>query len=158
MVAMDFFAASNSYDFLKSVLFKFAEKSDSERVKLWPLFLACITINYTVIGAVNIFSTLFSLFQEIQEVGSLKWQMYRWAQFKVCSYLFVWCCRPANVMFYIHNHNHNNYNIFSNIATYIPCLWQSEIRNKFCKTAYYKGTSKKKTLYLKQSTTKQFYT
>ena len=33
MVAMDFFAASNSYDFIKSVLFKFAEKSDGESVK-----------------------------------------------------------------------------------------------------------------------------
>ena len=32
MVAMDFFAASNSYDSL-SVLFKFAVKSDRERVK-----------------------------------------------------------------------------------------------------------------------------
>ena len=32
MVAMDFFAASNSYDFFKSVLLKFAEKSDGENV------------------------------------------------------------------------------------------------------------------------------
>ena len=34
IMILDFFAASNSYDFLKSVLFKFAEKSDCERVNL----------------------------------------------------------------------------------------------------------------------------
>ena len=32
MVAMYFFAASKFYDFFKSVLLKFAEKSDGERV------------------------------------------------------------------------------------------------------------------------------
>ena len=33
MVAMNFFAVLNSYDFLNQYLFKFAEKSDGERVK-----------------------------------------------------------------------------------------------------------------------------
>ena len=32
MVAMDFFTGLNFYDFKKSVLFKYAEKTDSERV------------------------------------------------------------------------------------------------------------------------------
>ena len=44
MVAMDLFAASNSYDFLKSVLFKFAEKSDGERVKNLSRVLAKVFI------------------------------------------------------------------------------------------------------------------
>ena len=40
MVVKNFLAASNSYDFLKSVLFKFAEKSDGERVKGFSQFFA----------------------------------------------------------------------------------------------------------------------
>ena len=47
MVAMDFFAASNCYDFFKSVLFKFAEKSDGERVKDSHIFIGFLYFNLT---------------------------------------------------------------------------------------------------------------
>ena len=37
MVAMDFFAALNSYDFFNQYCSNFAEKSDGERVKFHPM-------------------------------------------------------------------------------------------------------------------------